>query len=333
MRVFVLRADYGRYTDVFRNNNYIGIGWFEQINPIEGGWDLSDKEFLKEKYREKYVGDASMRINQNVGQIYRFINEMQIGDIVISPYNTNDLLIGKITGELYFENDNSSPYPWRKKMEWIKDNVNRHSFSQPIQNTLRATLTCFEVKQKDEIFESLGYDIPNSKKENYDIKFDSKSINELIKNKFLELDPTEFELLVSYLLRTLGFEPTQETGKVGDGGIDFEGILDVNGIASINLQVQVKRYDNNSIGEREIRSFRGALKQDFQGCFITLSKFQKKAIESSNKEGYKGIQLIDGNKFIELFINQYEEIIDVIQLDDNDDLLEKLQFKKSLLPL
>ena len=95
-----------------------------------------------------------------------------------------------------------------------------------------------------------------------------------------------------------GNEPNPEIGKVCDGGIDFDGVLDVNGIASINLQVQVKRYDNSSIGEKEIRSFRGALKQDYQGCFITLSKFQKKAIESSTKEGYKGIQLIDGNKFI-----------------------------------
>jgi len=64
-----------------------------------------------------------------------------------------------------------------------------------------------------------------------------------------------------------------------------------------------------------------------------LSRFQKKAIESSSKEGYKGIQLIDGNKFIELFIQQYEEIIDVIQGEDNDELLDKLQFKKSLLPV
>ena len=228
---------------------------------------------------------------------------MKIGDIVISPYNTNELLIGKITGDLYFENDNSSPYPWRKKMEWIKDKVNRHSFSQPVQNTLKATLTCFEVKQKQEIFENLGFEVDKSKIRK-EIKFDTKSVYELIKNKFLQLDPTEFELLVSYLLRTLGFEPTQEIGKVGDGGIDFEGVLDVNGIASINLQVQVKRYEKSSIGELEIRSFRGALKEDFQGCFITLSKFQKKAIESSSKNGYKNIQLIDGVKFIELFIQQ-----------------------------
>ena len=332
MRVFVLRADYGRYTDVFRNNNYIGIGWFDEINPIQEKWDLTDKDFLKEKYREKYKEDVNMRVNQNVGQIYRFINDLKIGDIVISPYNTNELLIGKITGDLYFENDNSSPYPWRKKMEWIKDKVNRHSFSQPVQNTLKATLTCFEVKQKQEIFENLGFEVDKSKIRK-EIKFDTKSVYELIKNKFLQLDPTEFELLVSYLLRTLGFEPTQETGKVGDGGIDFEGVLDVNGIASINLQVQVKRYEKSSIGELEIRSFRGALKEDFQGCFITLSKFQKKAIESSSKNGYKNIQLIDGMKFIELFIQQYDEIIDVIMGEDNDELLDKLQFKKSLLPL
>ena len=332
MRVFVLRADYGRYTDVFRNNNYIGIGWFDEINPIQEKWDLTDKDFLKEKYREKYKEDANMRVNQNVGRIYRFINDLKIGDIVISPYNTNELLIGKITGDLYFENDNSSPYPWRKKTEWIKDKVNRHSFSQPVQNTLRATLTCFEVKQKEEVFENLGFEVDKSKIRK-EIKFDTKSVYELIKNKFLQLDPTEFELLVSYLLRTLGFEPTQEIGKVGDGGIDFEGVLDVNGIASINLQVQVKRYEKSSIGELEIRSFRGALKEDFQGCFITLSKFQKKAIESSSKNGYKNIQLIDGMKFIELFIQQYDEIIDVIMGEDNDELLDKLQFKKSLLPL
>ena len=332
MKVFVLRADYGRYTDTFKNNKYIGIGWFEEINPLQSDWDLTDKDFLKERYRDKYPDDANMRVNQNVGQIFRFVNDMNIGDIVISPYNTNDLLIGKISSELYIENDNTSPYPWRKKVDWLKDDINRHTFSNPLQNTLRSSLTCYEVKQRDEIFETLGFDVPKSKIQK-EIKFDSKSVYELIRQKFLELDATEFELLVSYLLRTLGFEPTQEIGKVGDGGIDFEGVLDVNGIASVNLQVQVKRYDNSSIGEKEIRSFRGALKQDYQGCFITLSKFQKKAIESSSKEGYKGIQLIDGNKFIELFIQQYEEIIDVIQGEDNDELLDKLQFKKSLLPI
>ena len=46
-----------------------------------------NKDFLKDKYRVKYPNDPNMRINQNVGQIFRFVNEMKIGDIVISPFN------------------------------------------------------------------------------------------------------------------------------------------------------------------------------------------------------------------------------------------------------
>jgi restriction endonuclease Mrr len=156
---------------------------------------------------------------------------------------------------------------------------------------------------------------------------------ELIRKRFLELDATEFEYLVSYMLRTLGFEPTQEIGKVGDGGIDFEGILDVSGVASINLQVQVKRYDKGVIGESEIKNFRGALKKDFQGCFISLSTFNKKAIGNATDKQREQIQLIDGRRFTEIFIEQYEKIIDSMYNDDNDDLAGKLKFKKSLLPI
>ena len=80
----------------------------------------------------------------------------------------------------------------------------------------------------------------------------------------------------------MGFSPSQATGFSGNGGIDFEGTLEIMGVASINLQVQVKRYDKGTIGEKDIRNFRGALKKDYQGCFITLSKFAKKAVESAN---------------------------------------------------
>lgn len=332
MEVFVLRADYGRYTDSFKKNEYVGIGWFEELNPIAEKWKLDDKEWLKQKYREKYAADANMRVNQNVGQIYRFINDLGVGDIIISPYNTTELLIGQIVGDLYYISDSTSPYPWRKKVKWLSDKVNRQNFSQPLQNTLKATLTCFKVKQKEEIFAALGLDI-ETKKIKEVVPFDSKYIYEQIREKFLELDATEFEQLVSYVLRTLGFEPTQEIGKVGDGGIDFEGVLDVQGIASINLQVQVKRYDNSTINELEIRNFRGALKRDFQGCFITLSQFAKKAKVSAANSSMKEIQLIDGIQFTELFIEQYDKIVDVMENEENRDLLDKLRFQKSLLPL
>jgi restriction system protein len=328
--VFVLRADFGRFTDTFEKQGYVGIGWFTE-NPL--GWELSNKDYLKEKYRSKYPKDPNMRVNQNVGQINRFVNEMKIGDLVISPYMDNRLLIGKIEGELYYQEDSTSPYPWRKKVKWFDEKIDRHTLSVPLQNTLRSSLTCFKVNSSDEILIELGL----IKRKESQLLFDGGHTPitnfELIRKRFLELDATEFEYLVSFMLRTLGFEPTQEIGKVGDGGIDFEGVLDVSGIASINLQVQVKRYDRGIIGEKEIRSFRGSLKKDFQGCFVTLSSFNKKAIESATDKDREQIQLIDGNRFTEIFIEQYEKIIESMYNDDMDDLAGKLKFKKSLLPV
>jgi restriction system protein len=294
---------------------------------------MSNKDYLKEKYRSKYPKDPNMRVNQNVGQINRFVNEMKIGDLVISPYMDNRLLIGRIEGELYYQEDSTSPYPWRKKVKWFDENIDRHTLSVPLQNTLRSSLTCFKVNSSDEILVELGL-IKRIENQLLSEGGHTPLTNfELIRKKFLELDATEFEYLVSFMLRTLGFEPTQEIGKVGDGGIDFEGVLDVSGIASINLQVQVKRYDKGVIGEKEIRSFRGALKKDFQGCFITLSSFNKKAVESASDKERAEIQLIDGNRFTEIFVEQYEKIIDAMYNDDMDDLAGKLKFKKSLLPI
>jgi restriction system protein len=329
--VYVLRADFGRYTDTFKNKGYIGIGWFpESLENI----DYTNKDSLKLAYKNLYPNDPYMRMNQNVGQINRFVNEMKIGDIIISPFNNNQLLVGTIQSDTYYEKDLSSPFYWRKKVSWFTEAIDRHTLSVPLQNTLRSSLTCFKIVLADEILASLGLLAKSTEANTSENQVYSPASNyELIRKRFLELDATEFELLVSYLLRTLGFDPRQETGKVGDGGIDFEGVLDVFGVASINLQVQVKRYDKGVIGEKEIRSFRGALKKDYQGCFITLSTFNKKAVDSANDKEREPIQLIDGTRFTEIFIEQYDKIIDAIYNDDLDDLAGKLKFKKSLLPV
>ena len=80
-------------------------------------------------------------------------------------------------------------------------------------------------------------------------------------------------------------------------------------------------------------SFRGAMKRDFQGCFITLSDFHKKAIENANDIHKVPITLINGKKLIDIFIEDYDEIIYTLREEENDDLADKLKFKKALIPL
>lgn len=323
MKVFVVRSDFGRYTNAFKENNYVAIGWFDQ---------LIDKSFTREQikdlYRKVYHKDGSMRVNQNAGQVYRFINDIKIDDIVITPYSDNRLLVGKVTSEVYYEKDTTSRYYLRKKVEWFSNSLDRQILSIPLQNTLRSSLTVYTLSNGNEILKHYNLILNTKQKEIQEF-----NIHETIKKKLLELDGFEFETLVSYLLQTIGFEKTDEKqGGVADGGIDFEGILNIYGMATINLQVQVKRYESNSIKWKDIAAFRGAMKKDYQGCFITLSKFDKKAIENAQDKDKVAINLIDGNKLIDIFISQYDEIIAAMREDDNDELADKLKFKKALVP-
>ena len=95
----------------------------------------------------------------------------------------------------------------------------------------------------------------------------------------------------------------------------------------------MKRYDKGAIGESEIRNFRGALKKGHKGCFITLSSFNKKAKASASDSEREPIQLIDGPRFIEIFVEQYDKIMEAIEEDEAKELADKLNFKKSLIPI
>jgi restriction system protein len=326
MKVYVIRADYGRYTDSFLKHGYVGIGWFPN------GIESFDKESIIKKYKEIYPDDVKMRAAVNIGQINRFINEISNDDIVICPYNDHNLLIGKVTSKAYHNKDETSPYSIRKKVKWFKEIINRTNYSIPLQNTLRSSQTVFKVSQINEVLVSIGLKQEQSKTVDINTDFSSEPIYDAVKNHLLELDATEFELLVSYVLGTMGFSPTQETGFSGDGGIDFEGTLEVMGVAAVNLQVQVKRYNKGTIGEIDIRNFRGALKKDYQGCFITLSKFAKKAIESASDPEKITIRLVNGRQFIDILIEQYDKVMESMLSNDADELASKLKFKKMLLP-
>jgi len=324
MNVYAVRADFGKYTEVFRDHSFVGIGWLKGEDILEN----ISKDVLFQRMQVESPEKTKMGISQNVGQVLRFLNDIKEGDIVITPFSYNDLLVGKVVGPNYREDDNLCPFDKRKKVEWFDKTLDRSELSIPLQNTLRSSLTVFKVRSANEILEYYDLIDKQVKKE---LELTKNNVYESIRKKFLELDATEFEQLVSYVLRALGFEATQSTGKVGDGGIDYEGVLNVMGLATIKLQIQVKRYERNSIGERDIRNLRGALKRDYQGAFITLSKFAKKAKESASDPEKVPINLINGIRFTEIFIEEYDKIMDAIYEEDNDDLAEKLKFKKALI--
>lgn len=113
----------------------------------------------------------------------------------------------------------------------------------------------------------------------------------------------EFEKLVMRLLRECGFSKVSVTKKSGDEGIDGFGKVMLNGIVSINVAFQCKRY-SGVISSSQIRDFRGSLTAGIEkGIFITTGAFSNPAIQEAMNPGKTpSIDLIDGEQLIDLLL-------------------------------
>src|SRR5690606_21435242 len=257
-------------------------------------------------YKISHPKDTSnVVIGQQVGQIARFLLEIKEGDYVIVPAsNTEFIYYGIVQKDAYFYADNSDgcPFIHRKKVNWHKTPIQRSQFSVPFQNTIRSSLTVFNIKHKRNFFTSIGN--PELISE-YDKKVEFDYYKTIL-NKILELDDQEFEILITHILNALGFEGSEHKGKVGDGGVDATGELNVANMAKIKLFVQAKRYKLGSrISANVVKSLRANIPSGGQGAFITTAGFQKKAKEIAIESGFPRIGLIDGEQLVDILAENW----------------------------
>ena len=115
------------------------------------------------------------------------------------------------------------------------------------------------------------------------------------------LPPAGFERLCQRLLREAGFEQVTVTGRAGDGGIDGYGILPLNHLISVKVIFQCKRYEG-TLGPSTIRDFRGAMDgRADKGIVLTTGSFTSDAKREAIRDGAIPIELVDGEKLLEMF--------------------------------
>ncbi len=118
-------------------------------------------------------------------------------------------------------------------------------------------------------------------------------------NKIKAISPAGFERLCQRLLRELGFQNVEVTGKPNDGGIDGKGILRLGGILSFHVVFQAKRY-KETVSPSVIRDFRGSMSAKVdKGLVITTGRFTREARKEAQRDGALPIDLIDGDALAE----------------------------------
>jgi len=115
------------------------------------------------------------------------------------------------------------------------------------------------------------------------------------------LTPEWIERICQRLLRESGFEKVVVTGQSHDGGIDGYGTLEMNPFVSFKVLFQCKRY-KGTVSRAQVGDFRNAMiGRAEKGIIMTTGTFSSDAIKEANRDGAPQVELVDGEKLVEMF--------------------------------
>ncbi len=266
--------------------------------------------------------------NQKLPQHFRFINPIievlrelggsgrssEVTDVVIEKMNISDdeledlLQSGqsRIKNQIHWARmvlvkigfiDSSQRSVWSLTEKGFNTNLSTDDLVQ-LYKTRKQWMDIGKEKQKDVKDTTVQKTIDVSEKASLQESEDYRAeLLEILKS----LSSSGFERICQRLLRESGFEQVKVTGKTGDGGIDGHGILQVNPFVSFNILFQCKRYQG-TVSASQIRDFRGAMMgRADKGLIITTGSFSLDAKKEARRDGVPPIEIIDGEKLIEIF--------------------------------
>lgn len=115
------------------------------------------------------------------------------------------------------------------------------------------------------------------------------------------LSPEGFERICKRLLHENGLEKVVVTGKSHDGGIDGMGLLRLNPFVTMKVLFQCKRV-RKSVSRAQVGDFRNAVMgRADKGILLTTGWFSPDAEKEANRDGVIPIELVDGERLVELF--------------------------------
>jgi restriction system protein len=115
------------------------------------------------------------------------------------------------------------------------------------------------------------------------------------------LPPEGFERICKRILSECGFERVVVLGKSHDGGIDGMGALRLNPFVTVKVIFQCKRI-RRAVSRAQVGDFRNAMiGRAEKGIFITTGWFSPDAEKEATREGAPPIELVDGERLVELF--------------------------------
>lgn len=303
------------------DEGYVAIGWPDLGDPRQLP---ADREAFKAAMKDTHPDMKDGAVPVNAGIVFRFIHEMQAGDIVAYPSKHDRTVnIGRFTGEIAHIADDE--YPNRRKVQWLA-HLPRNDFSQSALTELGAYITVFMVRNHAaEILNKAG--LVSSEREPspaqtqavsgpveaadddtatvaVSLQAEMTTGDFIIRRIMSRQTGYQFEDLVAHLLECMGYT-ARVTSKSGDGGVDVIAHMDALGFQPPIVKVQCKRTTGQSSAP-DANQLLGTLGDGEFGLFINLGSYSREArLLERNKAK---LRLIDGEQFVEMLLENYEQL-------------------------
>jgi restriction system protein len=321
MRLWTIRAGkYGEQEQVCLDEGLVTISW----NDLPDLKKYKIKEELTAEYQNLYKEDNNIKSGIKVGQIWRFVNEIKVGDLVALPSKSQPIIhIGKVTGEYKFEPKDKEVLHWRP-VKWLKS-IPRIDFDQDILYSFGSLLTVSQVSREQAVERVLAMiegkklsnkiEIINNKTE----EAEEVDIEQFAKDQIIRTIDRKFKghkiaILVEQILNAQGY--TTQTSKPGqDGGIDILAASGTLGFEQPRVCVQVKstvvQVDVKTL--RELQGVMRKVKAEL-GLLVSWNGFNSKVLAEA-KEEFFFIRLWTANDMIENIFKYYDKFSDEMKAD------------------
>jgi restriction system protein len=295
----------GDADELFLKRNCVGLGWIKMPNLATLA---PTREAFKARVAEAYPGKPGA-VPVNAGQLFRFVHEMKVGDLVVYPSKRDrQIHLGRVDGEYRYDPKTEPGYPHVRAVKWLR-HIPRTHFNQGALYEIGSAMSFFRVKDYAEVFraaiEGEAAPLPpvtldeTVAKVAEDVEETTKDF--VLKRLAQEVKGAPLEGVILHLLECMGYHA--RLTRKNEPSVDIIAHKDHLGIEPPIIKVQVKSSDGVTT-DKDVSALSGKLSDGEYGLFVTLGTFSP---ASRNFEQNKSnLRLIDGNELVALIFQHYE---------------------------
>lgn len=318
---FVRAGKESVYAEDFIQRKIVALGWAE-LGDID---TAISKARLIHLYQQTYPDVSEGQAQNAASQIIRFIQELKIGDAVMTYDRDKQIYyLGRIGSACIWRPQLITELRRARDVEW-QSQILRSTLSSEAKNTLGAIQTLFLVRgniaaeirskavpvQQSPATATTAATPPLAATDQSDLEREIRDqllakSGQAIEDRMVRLQWEQMQELVAGILRAMGYRTTVSP-RGSDRGVDVFASPDGLGLEEPRIFVEVKHRPTSSMGAQEIRSFLGGRSAGDRCLYVSAGGYSKEARYEADRSNIP-ITLLGIVELRKLFVDYYERL-------------------------